>query len=224
MHLANGDLLRTTNACRAWIRQTPLIKGLPTMQWNTGKPFGRLVLRWAAFRYTAHGWPVVGGHPLQLATRDPFDVLGVPAPMGLRALGATRLRADVLGPDIADGRGPVAVGPTVARQVSTTRRAGQGRKRPTDRQIVDAVSGRFPGMGGGTHVVSQCIERHFRGRVTHRSECQVTLRRHPADGLTSRGFPAVRIPAAGPEPAGPVRTCGLTSRARGCARPGGRRC
>jgi hypothetical protein len=47
-----------------------------------------------------------------LATGRTFDVLEVPASVGLRALGATRLHTDVLGPDRADGRGPVAVGPT----------------------------------------------------------------------------------------------------------------
>jgi hypothetical protein len=47
-----------------------------------------------------------------LATGEAFDVLEVPASVGLRALGAARLHADVLGPDHAGAGGPVAVGPT----------------------------------------------------------------------------------------------------------------
>ena len=88
------------------------------MQWSTGKPFGlfdRIALHRAALRYSAHGWPVLprtGRGLVMFATGGSFDVLEVPAAAGLRLLGATRLRADVLGPDIADGRGPVAVGPT----------------------------------------------------------------------------------------------------------------
>jgi hypothetical protein len=104
------------------------------MQWSNGKPFvppgflERLRLRRAALRYAAHGWAVLPstcpagsrctcGHAgchimVLLATGEKFEVLEVPAPVGLRALGAARLQADVLGPDRADGRGPVAVGPT----------------------------------------------------------------------------------------------------------------
>jgi hypothetical protein len=91
------------------------------MQWTTGRPFGhsrlldRLLLRRAALRYAAHNWavlPISDRSQLRLATGGSFDVIEVPAAIGLRALGAMRLRADVLGPDIADGRGPVAVGPT----------------------------------------------------------------------------------------------------------------
>jgi hypothetical protein len=104
------------------------------MQWSNGKPFvppgfiERLRLRRAALRFTAHGWAVLPstcpagsrcacGHAgcqimVLLATGEKFDVLEVPGSVGLRALGAARLQADVLGPDRADGRGPVAVGPT----------------------------------------------------------------------------------------------------------------
>jgi len=65
-------------------------------------------------------------YPVLLATGGKFDVLEVPAPVGLRALGAARLRAHLtpdpsalpcgqaqpLRPDHTHGRGPVAVGPT----------------------------------------------------------------------------------------------------------------
>jgi len=65
-------------------------------------------------------------YPVLLATGGKFDVLEVPAPAGLRALGAARLRAHISGwpavfrcgsaeppePDHTHGRGPVAVGPT----------------------------------------------------------------------------------------------------------------
>ncbi|WP_130511351.1 bifunctional DNA primase/polymerase [Krasilnikovia cinnamomea] len=46
-----------------------------------------------------------------LATGVSFDVVDVPAALGLRALGAARLHAGVLGLEHADGRGPVAVTP-----------------------------------------------------------------------------------------------------------------
>jgi hypothetical protein len=46
-----------------------------------------------------------------LATGGTFDVLEVPAAVGLRALGALRLRTDVLGTARGDARGPVAVMP-----------------------------------------------------------------------------------------------------------------
>jgi len=92
------------------------------MQWSHGRPFAppglvdRLRLRRAAIRYAAHGWAVPPGACPQgavlLATGGKFDVLEVPASVGLRALGAARLHADILGPELADGRGPVAVGPT----------------------------------------------------------------------------------------------------------------
>jgi hypothetical protein len=49
--------------------------------------------------------------PVLLATGGKFDVLEVPAAVGLRALGAARLHADVLGLVRADDHGPVAVGP-----------------------------------------------------------------------------------------------------------------
>jgi len=83
------------------------------------------------------GCPIMGGHPAiesweDDATTDPaqvahwwrrrpytvllatgwtFDVLEVPAALGLRVLGTTRLRAGVLGPEWAEARGPVAVTP-----------------------------------------------------------------------------------------------------------------
>jgi hypothetical protein len=44
-------------------------------------------------------------HSVLLITGEMFDALEVPAALGLRALGAARLR----GPDMADARGPVAV-------------------------------------------------------------------------------------------------------------------
>jgi hypothetical protein len=47
-----------------------------------------------------------------LATGIEFDVLEVPAGLGLRALGAARLHAGVAGPERSTVRGPVAVGPT----------------------------------------------------------------------------------------------------------------
>jgi hypothetical protein len=103
------------------------------MRWSNRQPFGRpavldrlgverLRLRRAAVRYAAHGWAVLGdpstredddhaGSVLLLTGRS-FDVLEVPAAVGLRALGTARLHADVLGEARADGSGPVAVGAT----------------------------------------------------------------------------------------------------------------
>jgi hypothetical protein len=51
-------------------------------------------------------------HTVLLATGWKFDVLEVPATVGLRALGAVRLHTGVLGPEPGDARGPVAVTPT----------------------------------------------------------------------------------------------------------------
>jgi hypothetical protein len=51
-------------------------------------------------------------HTVLLATGGSFDVLEVPAALGLRVLGATRLHAGVHGPDRANARGPVAVTPS----------------------------------------------------------------------------------------------------------------
>ena len=133
------------------------------MQRNSRRPFGRPVLldrfllRRAALRYAAHGWPVTPGacltgdryscgrpgcpimgchpaipsweddasadaarvavwwrhrpHTVLLATGWTFDVLEVPAALGVRVLGTTRLHAGVLGHGQADVRGPVAVTP-----------------------------------------------------------------------------------------------------------------
>ncbi|GAA2561981.1 hypothetical protein GCM10010435_37350 [Winogradskya consettensis] len=47
-----------------------------------------------------------------LATGGAFDVLEVPAAVGLRVLGAIRLHAGVIGPDRGDPGGPVAVTPS----------------------------------------------------------------------------------------------------------------
>jgi hypothetical protein len=47
-----------------------------------------------------------------LATGWKFDVLEVPAAVGLRVLGTVRLHTGVLGPEPGDARGPVAVTPT----------------------------------------------------------------------------------------------------------------
>ncbi|MFI5491838.1 bifunctional DNA primase/polymerase [Actinoplanes sp. NPDC051859] len=84
------------------------------------------------------GCPITGCHPAlerweDLATADPeqvsrwwrrrpymvllptgrtFDALEVPAPVGLRVLGAVRLHTDVIGPERGDARGPVLVTPT----------------------------------------------------------------------------------------------------------------
>jgi hypothetical protein len=51
-------------------------------------------------------------HTVLLATGGTFDVLEVPAALGLRVLGATRLHAGIHGPDRATARGPVAVTPS----------------------------------------------------------------------------------------------------------------
>jgi hypothetical protein len=59
----------------------------------------------------AAAWWRRRSYPVLLATGGQFDVLEVPASIGLRALGAARLHADVLGPHRAGDRGPVAVGP-----------------------------------------------------------------------------------------------------------------
>jgi len=50
-------------------------------------------------------------HSVLLATGVAFDVVEVPATLGLRVLGTARLHADVLGHQHADARGPVAVTP-----------------------------------------------------------------------------------------------------------------
>ncbi|GGQ78981.1 bifunctional DNA primase/polymerase [Couchioplanes azureus] len=47
-----------------------------------------------------------------LATGWSFDAIEVPAPVGLRVLGAVRLHTDVIGPERGDARGPVVVTPT----------------------------------------------------------------------------------------------------------------
>lgn len=51
-------------------------------------------------------------HALLLPTGRAFDVLEVPAHLGLRVLGAARLHAGVVGPGRGQVRGPVAVTPT----------------------------------------------------------------------------------------------------------------
>ena len=51
-------------------------------------------------------------HTVLLATGWKFDVLEVPAALGLRALGAARLHADIRGLEHEDARGPVAVTPS----------------------------------------------------------------------------------------------------------------
>lgn len=51
-------------------------------------------------------------HAVLLATGHAFDVLEVPAHLGLRVLGAARLLAGVVGPGRGQVRGPVAVTPT----------------------------------------------------------------------------------------------------------------
>jgi hypothetical protein len=50
-------------------------------------------------------------HSVLLATGYTFDVVEVPARLGLRVLGTARLHAGVLGPDRSDVRGPVLVSP-----------------------------------------------------------------------------------------------------------------
>jgi hypothetical protein len=62
---------------------------------------GRVLAWWRERPYT-----------VLLATGRAFDVLEVPAALGLRVLGAARLHADVLGRDRTDTRGPVAVTPS----------------------------------------------------------------------------------------------------------------
>jgi len=51
-------------------------------------------------------------YPVLLITGGRFDVLDVPAAVGLRTLGAVRLHTDVLGAADGDARGPVAVTPS----------------------------------------------------------------------------------------------------------------
>lgn len=50
-------------------------------------------------------------HTVLLATGWTFDVLEVPAVLGLRALGTARLQAGLLGPERVGAHGPVAVSP-----------------------------------------------------------------------------------------------------------------
>ncbi|MEV4349122.1 DNA primase [Actinoplanes sp. NPDC049596] len=91
------------------------------MQWTVSRPFvppalldllDRARLRRAALRYAEQGWAVLPGptpQVLRLATGRLFDVLEVPAALGLRVLGTARLHTGVLGVERADARGPVAV-------------------------------------------------------------------------------------------------------------------
>lgn len=133
------------------------------MQRRKRRPLGRpalldrLLLRRAALRYAAHGWPVIPGarltghryscdrpgcpimgchpatstweddasadparvahwwrrrpHTVLLATGRSFDVLEVPAALGVRVLGTARLHAGLLGRHRPDVHGPVAVTP-----------------------------------------------------------------------------------------------------------------
>ena len=80
------------------------------MQWSNGYPFvrpaflDRLRLRHAALRYAAHSWPVLprpGGRVVLLATGGLFDVIEVPAGIGLRAIAARSPGPVAIG---ADGR------------------------------------------------------------------------------------------------------------------------
>jgi hypothetical protein len=57
------------------------------------------------------GWWRDRPYTVLLATGGAFDVLEVPAALGLRVLGTARLHAGLLGPDRTDVRGPVAVSP-----------------------------------------------------------------------------------------------------------------
>lgn len=57
------------------------------------------------------GWWRSQPHAVLLVTGRTFDVLEVPAHLGLRALGAARLHAGVVGPGRGQVRGPVAVTP-----------------------------------------------------------------------------------------------------------------
>ena len=56
-----------------------------------------------------HGWWRHRPYAVLLATGWKFDALEVPAALGLRVLGATRLHSGLLGDERADARGPVAV-------------------------------------------------------------------------------------------------------------------
>lgn len=57
------------------------------------------------------GWWRDRPYTVLLATGGAFDVLEVPAALGLRVLGTARLHAGLLGPERTDVRGPVAVTP-----------------------------------------------------------------------------------------------------------------
>ncbi|AGL15305.1 bifunctional DNA primase/polymerase [Actinoplanes sp. N902-109] len=58
------------------------------------------------------GWWRQHPYTVLLATGSGFDVLEVPAAVGLRVLGAVRLHTGVIGPEQGDARGPVAVTPS----------------------------------------------------------------------------------------------------------------
>ncbi|MEV4704999.1 bifunctional DNA primase/polymerase [Actinoplanes sp. NPDC049316] len=58
------------------------------------------------------GWWRDRPYTVLLATGGAFDVLEVPAAVGLRVLGAVRLHTGVIGPEREDARGPVAVAPS----------------------------------------------------------------------------------------------------------------
>jgi len=72
----------------------------------------RIRLRRAALRYRSHGWDVAATADLLLATGTVFDVVAVPAHLGLRALALARSHDHVLGPARLPIRGPIAAAPT----------------------------------------------------------------------------------------------------------------
>jgi hypothetical protein len=85
----------------------------------------RIRLRGAARHYRAHGWDVAAAArpprarpwrvplgPVLLATGTAFDVLVVPAHLGLRVLALARSHNHVLGPARLPIRGPIAATPT----------------------------------------------------------------------------------------------------------------
>jgi hypothetical protein len=100
----------TPGACLAGGRFACARPGCPTMGCHPA------LEQWEDTATSDHGqvlaWWRRQPHAVLLPTGRAFDVLEVPAHLGLRVLGAARLHAGVVGPGRGQVRGPVAVTPT----------------------------------------------------------------------------------------------------------------
>ncbi|WP_173079245.1 bifunctional DNA primase/polymerase [Phytohabitans rumicis] len=100
----------TPGACLSGARFACARPGCPTMGCHPA------LEQWEDAATSDHGqvltWWRRQPHAVLLPTGRAFDVLEVPAHLGLRVLGAARLHAGVVGPGRGQVRGPVAVTPT----------------------------------------------------------------------------------------------------------------